>query len=164
MKQMKNLIFIFVIAILLISCNRPKANIATGTQIPITSEILKMEDNLPELKKDRVLVYPILHPDSTLIDAYGYKIKYYFPQWYMVSTKIRALIPVNVHILDEAGEETDYPTPLQLVRAWGYSGVTVDTVDLSSFVPGLHNSVILNTGKYEITLASNNCAEIKRTH
>lgn len=161
-KIMKNKFFIYIAGIFLVSCHRqdrsccdPAANLPQNT---FSKEVSF------ELKKDMILVYPIIHPDSTLYDAYGYKIKYFFPQWYMVSMRARVPAPVNVHVWNGIDSETDYPTPDQLINAWSNRGVTVDTVDLSGFVPGLHKAALLITNEYEATMSTENYAGIKRTH
>ena len=159
---MKSKFFIYMAGILLLSCHRQDRSCCdSGANL---SKNIFSEKEVFELGKERILVYPIIHPDSTLYDVYGYQIKYFFPQWYMVSKKVKALAPVNVHVWNGLDGYTDYPTPEQVVNAWSQQGVAVDTVDLSEIVPSLHSAALLITGEYEATMGSENFAEIKRTH
>jgi hypothetical protein len=159
---MKNKFFIYVISVFILSCHRQERS-CWDSNAKLPKNIFS-ENEIFELGKDRILVYPIIDPDSTLYDVYGYKIKYYFPQWYMVSRRVKVLAPVNIHVWNGVDGYTDYPTPDQLVNAWSQLGVSVDTVDLSSIVPSLSKTALLITGEYEATMASENFAEIKRTH
>lgn len=166
---MKKIILVFLYVVFCVACEQPKIQNTKSVNSKTREDTVKKEIkeiNIPEFKKERVLIYPI---DYEGLDAYGYKIKSYFPQWYVVSTKVKALVPVDIRIwisetISNGPVYTDYPTPKQLVNHWSYAKLKYDTFDLSFFIPGLGRAIVLNTGEYEIAVSKNRQIDIKKSH
>jgi hypothetical protein len=113
---------------------------------PIAKEYVCKEYSLTcELQKDRILMFPITF-DSTSVDVYGYKI---CNRWYLVSTKVRGLAPIYA----EEYLANMYPNPTLnnlILGSMGKDNVRIDTVDMSSFIPGLNKVVVILTGLNEV--------------
>jgi hypothetical protein len=108
-----------------------------------------------ELQKDRVLVLPITL-DSTTIDAYGDPINKGNNQWYVISTKVRILVPVDVVVciggnINTGPQYTHNPSPIQILKDgnWG-SDVRIDTIDATTLIPGLTKAAIVVCGANEV--------------
>ncbi len=108
-----------------------------------------------ELKKDRILVMPISF-DTTLVDAYGDQL-HASNQWYVISTKARALAPIRVRVSLPGGSVeaplyTFTPDPSQLLNYWRDTKIRIDTADLSAMVYGLNKAVIVVSGVNEVAV------------
>jgi hypothetical protein len=108
-----------------------------------------------ELQKDRVLILPITL-DSTTIDAYGDSINRGNNQWYIVSTKVHILVPVDVVVciggnINTGPQYTHNPSPAQILKdvSWG-SDVRIDTIDATTLIPGLTKAAMVVCGANEV--------------
>ncbi len=97
-----------------------------------------------ELQKENILFFPITY-DTNIVDVYGREISRNY-QWYFSNKKSCTSVPIFV------GGMQKMPTPSVLLQDWNAGGKTfrIDTIDISSRIPGVTKAAILLSGPNEI--------------
>lgn len=140
------LIFGFVAIFSFLACSQREAKKYECTEYSLDCE----------LKKDLMLVLP-LNFDPTITDVYGDTLNKDKKknQWYLISRKVGVLVPALVEVCVGGNAETGpqysyYPSIEQLLNYWGEEKIKINTTNLSNFIPGLREALIVMTGSNEV--------------
>ncbi len=145
-----HLIIFYATLCFLVACSKPKAKNYACKNYSLDCE----------LEKDRIIILPI-NFNPTIVDAFNDKINTSYHQWYLISTKLKILVPINITTcvggnINTGPDYSDNPSPLQIMKDWGRNKVRLDTTDLSLIIPGLTKAVVIISGPNEMVHRENN--------